>query len=380
MESVQSANIVLEELARLLNVWFEHDLAVTNEIALIHWAQQTAARAPRLPQPVVALRLLIRLNLAQVDGKGTVRPDRELFAQARPGAPALDRYSSPLARRVFERLLRLPEFAIPIYKALSYIGLNQHKLVVPWREVPRQEQGNAAWLWLQQLGLAEHTDTTMVFDPLLLPYVADTPPAKRTVSQAELHERLAAQRARAALAEEHVLELERQRLKAGGADDYVDAVVRVSVEDACAGFDIRSFEVTGAVRFIEVKSSAGPRQFFFLTLNEYDTACDKQASYWIAWVGWAANLPEGPCEVAWFQNPGALLEIDNSPWEVTSSDLCVRRVAEDSGFQFMGWSPAKANPSAPSVRRKRSSEPSNSPKKSSSPSDTSASFLRSNAF
>lgn len=36
--------------------------------------------------------------------------------------------------------------------------------------------------------------------------------------------------------------------------------------------------------------------------------------------------------VAWFQNPAALLDCENSPWVVTDSDLCVSRVADETPF------------------------------------------------
>ena len=46
--------------------------------------------------------------------------------------------------------------------------------------------------------------------------------------------------------------------------------------DGLIAFDILSFEVNGTPRHIEVKSSAGPRLFFVLTQNEYETAREKQ--------------------------------------------------------------------------------------------------------
>ena len=77
------------------------------------------------------------------------------------------------------------------------------------------------------------------------------------MSQTELEERLRLQRDRAALAEEYVLNLERERLRAAGKGELADEATRVSIDDVMAGFDIRSFEVTGPPRHIEVKSSAG---------------------------------------------------------------------------------------------------------------------------
>jgi hypothetical protein len=65
------------------------------------------------------------------------------------------------------------------------------------------------------------------------------------MSQAELEERLRLQQKRSELAEEYVVGLERERLRAGGEDELAAEVARVSIVDVMAGFDIRSFEVTG---------------------------------------------------------------------------------------------------------------------------------------
>lgn len=323
----------LPELARLLNVWLEHGLAVTSETALTHWARQTAARTARLPQPDLALPLLSALGLAEPSRDASLKPAGPLAAQGRADARALDRFGSGLARCVFDRLLLLPEFSGPLHLALSYVPLGTEVLTVSWDAVPRKDQGNPGWLWLQQLGLMTHTGSAMTFDPSLRPFVLDTPPAKRRMSQTELEERLRLQKDRAALAEEYVLDLERERLRAAGMGDLADEAARVSIDDVMAGFDIRSFEVTGLPRHVEVKSSAGPRLFFVLTRNEYETACEKQDSYWIAWVGSASNLPVGPCEVGWFQNPGALLDGQHPAWEVSHNDLLIKRSGDDSDFQ-----------------------------------------------
>jgi hypothetical protein len=178
-----------------------------------------------------------------------------------------------------------------------------------------------------------HDGSYVNFDAGLRPFVFDIPPARRRVSVAELDERLRLQRERADLAEEHVLGLERERLRAAGMGELADETVRVSVDDVMAGFDILSFDLTGAPRHVEVKSSAGARLFFILTRNEHQTAREERGSYWLAWVGRASNLPGGPCEVAWFQDPAAIVDFGHPAWQVSDSDLVVRRAGDDSGLE-----------------------------------------------
>lgn len=328
---------VLPELARLLNVWIEHDLVVTSATALGHWVRQTAARCSRLPQPTLGLPLLTQLELVHPSpGNEALEPSGELLRHLPERASTLDRYPSALAASVFDRLLRVPEFAGPLLHVLSFISLSGGAITLSWNEVPRREQSNLGWIWLQQLGLMSHVRAGIVFDPTLVPYVLEVPPAKRRMSQAELEERLRRREERAILAEEYVVALERNRLRATGAGSFADEVVRVSIDDVMAGYDIRSYEVTGAIRHIEVKSSAGPRSYFVLSRNEFETAREKGDSYWLAWVEGASRLPEGPCAVAWFRNPAAILARNAGMWEVRDGDLVVHRVSDDS--------PAQADP------------------------------------
>ncbi len=333
MDPIPSPIFALEELARVLNVWSERHFVVTSGTALTHWARQTAAFTPRHPRPAIGIAFLTKLRLAALTNTGDLHPDLTLSSLMPAPAEVHDRFPLAVAENVFQRLLALPECAIPIQQVLASVRVSEGQLTVPWRHITSALRANIAWLWLQQLGLAHHSGAHVVLDSVMLPFVVDSLPTDRTFSQAELEERLATQQVRAALAEEHVLEIERQRLIACGCPHYAVGVRRVSLENVHAGYDIGSFEVTGASRYIEVKSSAGPRGFFFLSRNEFRCARRSGASYWIAWVGWAARLPNGPCEVAWFRNPAAIMKSDESAWRVTAAQLFVERVADDTTYQ-----------------------------------------------
>jgi hypothetical protein len=57
-----------------------------------------------------------------------------------------------------------------------------------------------------------------------------------------------------------VLEREKRRLVAAGRTDLAAAVLHTAtVEGDGAGFDIRSFFLDGRPRFIEVKTTTGPK-------------------------------------------------------------------------------------------------------------------------
>jgi hypothetical protein len=277
------------------------------------------------------LPLLTQLRLGRTVPAGdAIEPSAELLRHRLADASALDHFPPAIALAVFEQLLRLPDFSGPLQQALSFASLLDGSIAVAWHEVPRNEQQNPGWIWLQQLQLMSHTAGGVLLDPALRPFVLEAPPTKRRMSQAELEERLRCRQERANLAEEYVLAAEQERLRTSGAEGLADEVVRVSIEDVLAGFDIRSFETSGAIRHIEVKSSAGPREFFVLSRNEYETAREKGDSYWLAWVEGASRLPAGPCAIAWFRNPVTILAEQAGLWELSDGDLVVRRVNDDS--------------------------------------------------
>lgn len=81
--------------------------------------------------------------------------------------------------------------------------------------------------------------------------------------------------------EAFVVAAERMRLAQAGRDDLADKVRWVADLDGDgAGYDIRSFETSGAERLIEVKTTnGGVRTPFFLTRNEHEGS-ERRADAW----------------------------------------------------------------------------------------------------
>lgn len=81
--------------------------------------------------------------------------------------------------------------------------------------------------------------------------------------------------------EAFVVAAERRRLAQAGRDDLADKVRWVADLDGDgAGYDIRSFEASGAERLIEVKTTnGGVRTPFFLTRNEHEVS-ERRADAW----------------------------------------------------------------------------------------------------
>jgi hypothetical protein len=83
--------------------------------------------------------------------------------------------------------------------------------------------------------------------------------------------------------EELVLLHEKARLMAAGMGELADEVVHVSVmEGDSAGYDIRSFELDGSPRFIEVKTTRGEANTsFYLSANEVAFSTVNHGSYFL---------------------------------------------------------------------------------------------------
>jgi hypothetical protein len=83
------------------------------------------------------------------------------------------------------------------------------------------------------------------------------------------------------LGEEYVLNYERRRLRAKGKNRLASRIRWVSKESVSEGFDILSFELNGAERWIEVKASAQRSRVFEMSENEWQTAKSARSKYYI---------------------------------------------------------------------------------------------------
>lgn len=102
--------------------------------------------------------------------------------------------------------------------------------------------------------------------------------------------------------EEHVMKLERLRLRTAGRDDLAKKIKQVSLTQPFRGYDIRSFEVDGTSRFVEVKTSTGSTRQFPISGNEWKVASRLGARYHICRV---TNI-EGDTKIHWLPDPVAL--------------------------------------------------------------------------
>lgn len=128
------------------------------------------------------------------------------------------------------------------------------------------------------------------------------------MSQDELLKRLERQRKRGAIAERFVVEFERRRLFSLDRPDLAGKVEQVSIDDACAGYDIKSFEKNENPRFIEVKSSVGSQVSFEWSKKEREKAAKEEDSYFIYFVPFSFSLPNLIAPMVLLRNPIKIIQ------------------------------------------------------------------------
>ncbi|MBA7634584.1 hypothetical protein ES703_42173 [subsurface metagenome] len=125
-------------------------------------------------------------------------------------------------------------------------------------------------------------------------------------SEEDLWHSLTKTQLRARAAEEFVVKYEQRRLKAAQRNDLCNLVERVSATDVDAGYDIRSFENNGDLRYIEVKSSTSSHVSFYWSSIERNFALAHRDSYWIYFIPRSQELPKLKCEITLIKDPIAV--------------------------------------------------------------------------
>jgi hypothetical protein len=100
--------------------------------------------------------------------------------------------------------------------------------------------------------------------------------------------------------EHFVYQHERKRLHKAGRSDLAAKIDWVSQKAVGKGYDIKSFEVDGSPRNIEVKATIGKGATFFMSANEWKVATKMRNSYWIYRVVLALD---GPSIASKLQDP-----------------------------------------------------------------------------
>lgn len=89
-----------------------------------------------------------------------------------------------------------------------------------------------------------------------------------------------------------VVDYEVNELESNGLYELSKEVKRISTTNIAAGYDVLSYELVGAEKYIEVKTTALSKAEFFLSANELDVAKEYRNRYWIYFVSEIFGTPK----------------------------------------------------------------------------------------
>lgn len=137
----------------------------------------------------------------------------------------------------------------------------------------------------QQLKIATYKDGNIVIKKEDKEWLFVLISSKHDVDIANLMDLLALKRKYGTMAEDFVLQREKERLVDCGRRDLSALVRKISDQNVAAGYDILSFNGNSLEdrydRFIEVKGSVNDQLIFYISRNEVQVARKLQNKYWI---------------------------------------------------------------------------------------------------
>ena len=238
-----------------------------------------------LVNPRDCLSLAIEIGLVEkCRGRlGLSALGRELLSVA--SWPPYNLLTNAQGRRLLDELLHLRAFAVPLGRLLQKMTRRRNgSLDIVPRSVPLLRDEMQCLHALQSMRAVGYIAGVLVMAPAAYKTIIEVLGTSAVVSEEELLRVLEFQRIRAVEAENHVMKLEIERLTRGRRPDLASLVERVAARDVAAGYDIRSFEIDGSDRFIEVKSSTGTTMRFVLSRNERKFLEEHDSTAWLYFV------------------------------------------------------------------------------------------------
>jgi hypothetical protein len=136
---------------------------------------------------------------------------------------------------------------------------------------------------LYQTGFLQKNDLTVIVNPEFKKLISLK--YKKKIPLEQLEKNLEHQKKIGDIAEEFVLNFEKNRLKNLGFEEESNKIRQISIDFSNAGYDIESFngKTKDGVpdRFIEVKGTTKKEFSFYWSMNEINTAKELSSNYWI---------------------------------------------------------------------------------------------------
>jgi len=284
-----------------------------------------AGRSDRIPKPQLYIEIAKELGITMELGASIklTTLGRRLWNEAT--APPYDLLNSVQKQTLAPELLGHPDLAGVVESTLHFFNyIDAREKVFRLGSMPLDESQCLFLEIIQALHMASTDGEYIVISNDGIHKLLQVLGQVAAQSEEELWQSVQEANKRARVAEEYVVEYERQRLMSVGCDWLVNSVERISQYDAKANYDVRSYEANGGIRYIEVKSSTNLRVEFFWSKAERDFAANMGALYWIYFIPRSHELPNLQHSLILIQNPhkfiGTKLSEDIATYKMTLAD------------------------------------------------------------
>lgn len=269
----------------------------------------TSGVSGSLVNPSACLQLAVDVGLVVEEGGKVTLSAAGVEVLHAATWPPYNLLNEAQGRHLLDALMRQRDFADPLARLLrkmtrqsdGSLNITPQTVSLPLDELQCLHA-------LQSMLAVTFSDGILAMASAVYTAVIDVLGTSVVVSEDELTRVLELQRRRAIEAEYYVLDLEVDRLKTGSRHDLAGLVERIAARDVAAGYDIRSFELDGSDRFIEVKSSTGSNLRFVLSRNERQFLKENESTGWIYFVPRVHELPHPSCAVIAIPNPSEWID------------------------------------------------------------------------
>lgn len=286
----------LDEINRLLFIFDQYDLDVVSEDALLKYMSGSpiVSQSALDHRATIKFCLLVGILKEKQGGLGLTTIGKRFARLALEKNPShLMDFNKRQCDSMNSDILLNPQFNSPIHETLrDYFERDDYSK--SWKydysenpPLPSEFMGYVDLL--KQCGLLLEHDGLYEVDPRYSPAVSVLLAEKPSLSQEELDKILERQKRTGSVAEELIVNYEREILKDQECFEEAELVTKVSDWDTAAGYDVKSFSGPSRTKrhdkFIEVKGSTDRRVRFIWSANEIEQARRLGKNYWLYFLG-----------------------------------------------------------------------------------------------
>ena len=186
-------------------------------------------------------------------------------------------------KKIIQQCLEIKDIGKNIKNALAQFHYTGSKKWYPKWDVVNLFEDAQILPILYETNFLQKNDLSVIVNPEFEKLISLK--SKKKITLEQLEKNLEHQKKIGSIAEEFVLNFEKNRLKNLGFEEESNKIRQISIDFSNAGYDIESFngKTRDCVpdRFIEVKGTTKKEFSFYWSINEINTAKELSSNYWI---------------------------------------------------------------------------------------------------